>query len=147
LSLTSYRKNTEIDPGALQLVRAQNTLYLLTVLSPFSTPVPPNLCSTLHGGMHADARLICICTQAADADRRHHGAQVSEMLDSAAGLRPSQHQEGASRPRPRELLHSTPRPLQNSKHHFPYSSLFPTGLPTFILACLSFHSFPQTLQH
>ena len=89
-------------------------LYLLTVLSPFSTPVPPNLCSTLHGGMHADARLICICTQAADADRRHHGAQVSEMLDSAAGLRPSQHQEGASRPRPRELLHSTPRPLLTS---------------------------------
>ena len=24
---------------------------------------------------------------------------------------------------------------------------FSTGLPTFILACLSFHSFPQTLQH
>ena len=29
----------------------------------------------------------------------------------------------------------------------PYSSFFPTGLPAFILACLSFHSFPQTLQH
>jgi len=28
-----------------------------------------------------------------------------------------------------------------------YSSLFPTGLPTFILACRSFHSFPQTLRH
>jgi len=35
----------------------------------------------------------------------------------------------------------------NSKYHFPYSSFFQTGLPTFILACLSFHSFPQTFQH
>ena len=35
----------------------------------------------------------------------------------------------------------------NSKHHFPYTSFFPTGLRTFILAYLSFHSFPQTFQH
>ena len=33
------------------------------------------------------------------------------------------------------------------KHHFPYSSFFPTGSPTFTPACLSFHSFPQILQH
>jgi len=76
----------------------------------------------------------CCCQSTGQTDRRADGSALDQFmtLADADSVTTSHHDNGHH---------------DNSKHHFPYSSLFPTGLPTFILACLSFHSFPQTLQH